>query len=121
MIRYKIDFSKINVRLPLAFDVLVNWYSLSHMMSNSACYQILLGDTSNVITNRRLYEFFDAHLICVNIVGEVCENGIQFTFNVNNEGLIGDYSSRLECEFNAFTRAFEIMNNEILKDEKGAA
>lgn len=121
MNRFKIDFSKINEHFPLAFDGLVNWYSLSHMLSNSECYQLLINDKGSVITNRRLYEFLDSHLICVSIVGAVCENGIRFNYSVNDSALVGGYSSRLECEFNAFLTAFENMNKEMLRDAKDAA
>lgn len=116
----RIHFKDVRKNTPHAFDALVNWYSLSYMISNEQC-EIMLTEKSNVINNRRLFEFFDSHVVVINIRSSRNENGLLFTYDV--EGLVGgvNQSTRLECEYEAFMQAFQWMDKKIRESENKAA
>ena len=113
----KINFEKVKNEAPKAFDALLNWFSLSHSISVSLCEDALLENEGVSLSNRRLSEFFDSHTVSISIIGIKKDEQLRFKFKVEEFESSFDYTSRLECEFNAFMKAFYWMDENIKTHE----
>lgn len=109
----KIDFSKVKSEAPFAFDALVSWFSISHSIATSVCEDALLNSQEVSLSTRRLYDFFDSLLIEVSILAIKNDDKLTFKFVVEHSESLVSYTSRFECEFNAFMKAFYVVNEKL--------
>ena len=109
----KIDFSKVKSETPLAFDALVNWFSISHSISTKVCEEALLDSGDVALSTTRLYAFFDSLLIEISISSIKIEGCLKFNYVVEHSESLVNYTTRLECEFNAFMKAFYVVGEKL--------
>lgn len=116
----KIDWVKIRKECPKSFLSLVNWNCDEKWKIDSLDEVV---DTFEPPYFRELYDFFDEIGIQVTVFRNMlsskfltCEYAVDTYINgkyVGKSGSLGTYGTRIENEVVAFTKAFEILENNI--------
>ena len=119
------NWKEIKEKYPKAFNQMNEWYGEGllefHHSENRYGHYFTDGvhivEMWNDFLDRNLYDFFDENEIWIDIDHEF---GADWTFTIDNggNGHDGDgtiYKTRTEAETAAFTKAFEILEEKLIK------
>lgn len=128
------NYNELKQNYPQAFDQFVNWYRKYFDLSMFSGFpkldlglleQIISDDNSNL--TRDLYDFFDSEKVYVGVWPErdFVKKSIVFMYSITNGKqhhilnddtvYIASYDTRTEAEEAAFTKAFEILEQQLNK------
>ena len=112
------NWDKIKEKYPKAFDKYSEWLEdPTEITEYGFLVYIEMNDKHHIVNRRYLYDFFDEQGIIISIYHDP-EDLWQYDINDREVNTAVGIKSRTEAEEKAFEKAFEILENKIIKEQK---